>query len=152
MSDAPATRDGRDALLTRGRSPALAALAAAFQHVTIGMVVRGPDCQLLDVNPAYCRMLGYERDELLVLDSASAHPDDRAIGMTWWRRLAAGELDTYQREKRYLRKDGSVLWGLITVSALRNEHGGFAGGLAQVQDITAQKAAETAFREQEARL
>ena len=152
MSDAPATFDGRDAVLAGEPSQAFGALAAAFQHVTIGIVLRGSDCQLLDVNPAYSRMLGYERDELLVLDSAIAHPDDQVIGVTWWRRLAAGELDTYQREKRYLRRDGSVLWGLITVSALRDERERLAGGLAQVQDITAQKAAETAFREQEARL
>jgi PAS domain S-box-containing protein len=153
MSDVPATLDGRGAAPDGKQSPALAALVAAFQHVTIGMVVRDPDCRLIDVNPAYCRMLGYERDELLVLDAAAiTHPEDQAIGMTWWRRLAAGELDTYQRQKRYLRKDGSVLWGLITVSALRDEQGAFAGGLAQVQDITAQRAAEAAFREQEAQL
>src|SRR5215211_4195035 len=140
MSDAPATLDGRDAAPDSKPSPALGALVAAFQHVTIGMVVRSPDCRLIDVNPAYSRMLGYERDELLGLDAvAMTHPEDQAIGMTWWRRLADGEVDTYQREKRYLRKDGSVLWGLITVSALRDEAGGFAGGLAQVQVITAQK-------------
>jgi PAS domain S-box-containing protein len=153
MSDALATRDGRDAAPSGGSSPAVAALVAAFQHATIGMTVRAPDSRLIDVNPAYARMLGYERDELLDLDAAAiVHPDDRAIGITWWQRLAAGELDTYQREKRYLRKDGSVLWGLLTVSALRDERGGFAGALAQVQDITAQKAAEAAFREQEAQL
>jgi PAS domain S-box-containing protein len=153
MSDVPATLDSRDAAPDGKRSPALAALAAAFQHVTIGMVVRDPDSRLIDVNPAYCRMLGYERDELLLLDTATiVRPEDQAIGMTWWRRLAAGEIDTYQREKHYLRKDGSVLWGLITVSALRDEQGAFAGGLAQVQDITAQKAAEAAFRAQEAQL
>jgi PAS domain-containing protein len=90
--------------------PTLAAL------VTIGMVVRGPDCRLLGCNPAYSRMLDYERDELLVLASTSAHPDDQAIGPTWWRRLAR-EVDTYQRKKRYLGKDGSAPWGLITVSA-----------------------------------
>ena len=139
MSDVRATRDGRDAVLASEPGSALAALVAAFQHVTIGMVVRGPDCRLLDVNLAYSRMLSYERDGLLVLDSASARPVDQAIGMTWWRRLAAGEVDTHQREKRYLRKDGSVLWGLATVSALRDERGGFAVGLAQVQVITAQK-------------
>ena len=133
MSDVPATRDGRDAVLASEPGSALAALVAAFQHVTIGMVVRGPDCRLRDINLACSRMLGYERDGLLVLDSASARPVDQAIGMTWWRRLAAGEVDTHQREKRYLRKDGSVLWGLATVSALRDERGGFA----QVQVITA---------------
>src|SRR5215212_4653277 len=153
MSDASATLDGRAAAPDGEPSSALAALVAAFHHVTIGMVVRDADCRLIDVNPAYSRMLGYERDELLGLDAvAMIHPEDQAIGMTWWRRLADGEVDTYQREKRYLRKDGSVLWGLITVSALRDERGGFAGGLAQVQDITAQKAAEAAFRQQEAQL
>jgi PAS domain S-box-containing protein len=97
--------------------PALAALLATIHLVTIGMVVRGPDCRLLGCNPAYSRMLDYERDELLVLASTNAHPDDQAIGPTWWRRLAAGEVDTYQRKKRYLGKDGSAPWGLITVSA-----------------------------------
>ncbi len=153
MSDALATRDGRDAVPSGGSSPAVAALVAAFQHVTIGLAVRAPDSRLIEVNPAYARMLGYERDELLALDSAAvAHPEDQAVGVTWWQRLATGELDSYQREKRYLRKDGSVLWGLLTVSTLRDERGAFAGGLAQVQDITAQKTAEAAFREQEAQL
>src|SRR5215218_5391516 len=153
MPDASTTRDARDAVPVGKSSPALAVLIAAFQHVTIGMAVRAPDNRLIDVNPAYARMLGYARDELLALDNAAiAYPDDQAIGVATARHLAAGELDSYQREKRYLRKDGSVLWGLLTVSALRDERGGFVGALAQVQDITAQKAAEVALREQEARL
>jgi PAS domain S-box-containing protein len=153
MSEAPAAHDGRNAEATGEPSVTLAALAAAFEHVTIGMTVRAADSQLIDVNPAYARMLGYERDELLALDSAAfTPPDDQVAGVKWWQRLAAGEIDTYQREKRYLRRDGSVLWGLISVSSLRDERGSFAGALTQVQDITAQKAAEAAFREQEARL
>ena len=151
MSEAPARRDGRTAEAAGQPSPALEALVAAFEHVTIGIAVRAPDSQLIDVNPAYLRMLGYERDELLALDSAAfTHPDDLDAGYGNWQRLATGEIDTYQREKRYLRRDGSVLWGLIAVSALRDERGSFAGSLTQVQDITAQKAVEAVFREQEA--
>jgi PAS domain S-box-containing protein len=69
-------------------------------------------------------MLGYERDELLVRGFESVtHPDDEVIDRAQWQRLAAGKIDSYQREKRYLRKDGSVLWGLVTVSALRDDQG-----------------------------
>ena len=153
MSEAPATLNGSDAGPAEKPSPVLAALAAAFQHVAIGMAVSTPDGRLIDANRAYARMLGYERDELLARGFESVtHPDEEAIDRAEWQRLAAGKTDSYQREKRYLRKDGSVLWGRVTVSALRDERGAFAGGFGHVQDITAQKLAETALREQEAQL
>ena len=90
MSDAPVTRDGRAAVLAvypvrRCRA------GRRVSACTIGMAVRSPDSRLIDVSPAYARMLGYERDELVALDSSAiVHPEDGAIGMTWWRRLAAG--------------------------------------------------------------
>ena len=153
MSEAPATLNGSDAGPADTPSPVLAALAAAFQHVTIGMAVATPDGHLIDANHAYARMLGLERDELLTRGFESVtHPDNEVIDRAEWQRLAAGETDSYQREKRYLRKDGSVLWGHVTVSALRDERGAFVGGIGHVQDITAQKLAETALREQEAQL
>ncbi|MBW3634684.1 MAG: PAS domain S-box protein, partial [Chloroflexi bacterium] len=153
VSEALATRNGSDAGPAAEPGPVLAALAAAFRHVTIGMAVATPDGRLIDANPAYARMLGYERDELLARGFESVtHPDEEAIDREQWQRLAAGEMESYQREKRYLRKDGSVLWGHVTVSALRDEQGAFAGGFGHVQDITAQKIAETALREQEAQI
>jgi PAS domain S-box-containing protein len=153
MSEATPTRNGRDVGPADESSPMLAALAAALQHVTIGMAVSTADGQLIDANPAYARMLGYERDELLARGFESiTHPDEEAIDHEQWQRLAAGEMESYQREKRYLRKDGSALWGRVTVSALRDAQGAFAGGFAHVQDITSQKLAETALREQEAQL
>ncbi len=131
----------------------LVSLAAAFQHAMIAIAFGSPDGHLRDVNPAFVRLLGYERGELLGLHiNDVTHPDDRAADEAQWERLAAGELDTYQREKRYRRKDGSDLWGLVTVSALRDESGQFLGSSAHIQDVTAQRAAEAALRENEARL
>ena len=151
MSEAPATLKGSDAAPADEPRPALAAFAAAFQHVTIGIAIGTPDGKLIDVNPAFSHMLGYERDELLALGlEAIPHPEDRGIDATAWQRVVAGEASSYQREKRYLRKDGSVLWGLVTVSALRDDRGVVVGGLAQVQDVTARKAAEAVAREHEA--
>ena len=128
-------------------------LAAAFRHVSVGMAIGTVEGRLIDVNPAFCRMLGYTRDELLALGfDGINHPDDRGVDPVRWSSLAAGDRDSYQREKRYLRQDGSLLWVLITVSALRDDDGQFVGGLAQIQDISAQKAAEAALRDNETRL
>ncbi len=131
------------------------ALAAAFQHVTIGMAVGSPDGRLVAVNPALSRMLGIDRDASLVKKAsfmAIAHPGGAGIDATEWVSLAAGETDSYRRDNRYIRNDGSVLWGLTTISALRDDDGQFAGALAQVQDITLQETAEATMREYEARL
>jgi PAS domain S-box-containing protein len=133
--------------------PALDALTAAFQHALIGMAVWTPDGRLIDANRAFSHMFGYEHDEFLAHGFAQiSHPDDPELDPAQWPRLVTGETDTYQREKRYRHKDGSVLWGLVTVSALRDELGQFVGCLAQVQDVTARKTAEAAAREQEAQI
>ncbi|HLL49562.1 MAG TPA: PAS domain-containing protein, partial [Thermomicrobiales bacterium] len=66
MSKARASLNGSDAPPGDGTSPVLSALAAVFQHVTVGMALGTPDGRLIDANPAYAQMLGYERDELLV--------------------------------------------------------------------------------------
>ena len=133
--------------------PAMDTLTAAFQHSVIGMAVWAPDSRLIDANRAFSRMFGYEHDEFLTHGfTRISHPDDPELDPAQWPRLVAGETDTYQREKRYRHKDGSILWGLVTVSALRDEKGEFTGCLVQVQDITARKTAEAAARHQEARI
>src|SRR5215204_4287842 len=134
-------------------TPVLDTLTAAFQHAMIGMAVWTPDSRLIDANRAFSRMFGYEHDEFLAQGFAQIrHPDDPELDPAQWPRLVAGEIDSYQREKRYRRKDGSILWGLVTVSALRDEQGEFTGCLVQVQDVTARKSAEAAARQQEAQI
>lgn len=133
--------------------PAFDTFAAAFEHATIGMAIGTPDGRLRDANPAFVRLLGYTREELLGLPiSAVTHLDDQETDAAQWRRLEAGEFDTYQQEKRYQRKDGSSFWAAVTVCALRDEAGRFLGTTAQMQDISAQRAAEATLREHEAHL
>ena len=128
-------------------------LGSAFRHMPVAMATWSPDGQLIDANPAYSRLFGYEHDEFLARGSTEiAYPDEPWYDQAQWPRLVAGAIDAYQREKRYLRKDGSVMWGLATIVALRDEQAGFVGCLVQVQDITAQKTAEAAARESEAHL
>ncbi|MDQ3225367.1 MAG: PAS domain S-box protein [Chloroflexota bacterium] len=149
------SRRRREAPPATAPGASLAALAAAFQHVTIGMAVGSPAGRLVAVNPVLARMLGDERDPSFAPEAsflAIVHPGGDGSDASQWEGLAAGARDSYRRENRYLRGDGSVLWGLVTVSALRDDDGQFAGALAQVQDITAQKTAEATLRENEARL
>lgn len=125
---------------------------SAFDYATIGMVVVGHDGKPLEVNPAFSEMLGYTPTELFsrTMDSL-AHPDDAARATVETMRLVMGEIRAYQMEKRYYHRDGHVVWGLLSCSLTRDAQGQPLHLLAQIQDISERKAAETALRESEAR-
>lgn len=136
-----------------GIGAVLSRLVAALQHVAIGMAVVGPDGQVVAINRAFGRMLGLERDDPLPDDVlAIVGPAERADDAAAWSLLASGSAASYEREQRFAHKDGKIRWGSVTISALRDDAGGFSGALAHIQDITAQKAAEASIRENEARL
>lgn len=104
-------------------------------------------------NAKFCQMLGYSEEELLektLLDVT--HPDDRESTVQRTTGFLKGEVDAYSNEKRYLRKDGAVVWVIITATMIRDSHGTPLYGLADTQDITERKHAETALRESEERL
>jgi len=124
----------------------------AFDYATVGMVVVGHDGKPIDVNPAFSEMLGYSPAELRTrtMDSL-AHPDDAARATVETMRLVMGEIRAYQMEKRYYHRDGHVVWGLLSCSLTRDAQGQPLHLLAQIQDISERKAAETALRESEAR-
>jgi PAS domain S-box-containing protein len=88
------------------------------------------------------RFLGYTPQELVGVEiEAITHPDDLRVQVGHRERLHAGDTDAYRMEKRYLRKDGTIVWGLLDVTALRDERGAIEGVIGQVQDITARKEA-----------
>jgi len=100
------------------------------------------DGRFVDVNDAACRFFGRSRAELLELTFAEiTHPDDRATSMQERERLIGGELDLVNRQKRYLRPDGTTVWGELSLSASRNGDGSVLHSIAQVVDITAAMAA-----------
>ena len=101
-----------------------------------------PDGRWLQVNRALCELTGYSADELLELRFPDiTHPDDLELDLALQTRLLAGELERYELEKRYIRKDGTGVV-LLSASLVRGEDGRPLYGIGQVQDITARKQLE----------
>lgn len=116
----------------------------AFQHAAIGMALVGVDGRFLRVNDALCEIVGYEREAFLVRDfQAITHPADLQKDVQLLRRLQRGEIESYALEKRYLHRLGAVVWIHLTVTAVRNEAGVVEHYVAQVQNITPRKVAES---------
>ena len=124
---------------------------AAFQHAAIGMALTSPNGQFLRVNAALCRMLGYTEAELLALDiNAVSHPDDLATDLELLQQVLRGERDSYQIEKRNLRKDGYVVHLQLSVSLVRDPQGAPLYLVSQAQDISQRNAFQDALhRERE---
>ena len=116
---------------------------AAFDDASIGMALVGVDGRWLHVNHALCELVGRDRAGLLARTFRDiAHPEDLETHLTLMARVADGELRTYQREMRCQAGDGATVWALLSVSLVRDEHGGPLYFVAQMQDITERKRAE----------
>lgn len=99
------------------------------------------------VNPRLCELFGYPADELLQLRfSDITHPADLALSVQLVGELVREQRDSFAIDKRYVRKDGSVMWAFSTVSLIRDENGKPHSLIAVVEDITARKAAEEKLR------
>ena len=117
--------------------------ANAFRQSPHGMAFVGPDGRWLKANRALCEMLGYTEEELLERHFADVtHPDDVATDLEQLRRLVAHEISSYNRIKRYRRKDGTVIWVSVAVSAVHNAEGVPIYFIGQVEDITLRLAME----------
>ena len=107
------------------------------------------DGRFIDSNPRFSEILGYSEAELRNITFAElTHPDDREVTIAAVRQLIAGEIPEYTLEKRYLRKDGSVVWSLTTVTLMKDAIGEPMRFIGVIEDITARKAAEAALREE----
>ncbi|WP_338114097.1 PAS domain S-box protein [Thiorhodococcus mannitoliphagus] len=120
-----------------------------FELATVGMVVVEPKTRrLLRVNERLCRLLGYEADELLRMTfSELTHPDDLAFDAIRYQGALHQEDTDYFVEKRYIRKDGRVIWALVNATFIRDEAGHPLRALAAIIDITDRRAAEARARE-----
>ena len=116
--------------------------ASAFAQSVVGMALVGLQGRWLEVNAALCAMLGYGRDALLELTFQDiTHPDDLPRDLVLVQRILAGEAASCQLEKRYLRPDGGIVWGLLSVTLSRDEDGAPVCFGVQLVDITQQKRA-----------
>ncbi len=117
-----------------------------FESAGIGVVLVDPEGRVMAANPAVRAMLGYGEAELLGRTSADqTHPDDLVVQAALTGEMLRGERDGYQLEKRYIRKDGRVIWGRLTVSLARGAGGEPLFGISTIEDISERKAAEEAL-------
>lgn len=116
---------------------------SAMEHASIGMALAEPSGRWLKVNQALCNLLGYSKSELLSTDFQSiTHPGDLAADLDYVKQMLEGMLQTYQMEKRYLHKDGRIIWVLLNVSIVHTSDGHPHYLIVQIQDITSRKEIE----------
>ena len=117
---------------------------SAFRDAAIGMALVGTDGRFLQVNRSLRKILGYSEGELLEKTFQEiTHPDDVEADVVHLHQLLTGELETYQKEKRYFHKEGYVVQVLLSVSLVHDEKGKPLYFVSQIQDITERKLAET---------
>jgi two-component system, cell cycle sensor histidine kinase and response regulator CckA len=123
-----------------------------FQHSAVGMVLVSPDFYFLHVNSKFCNMLGYTESELMGMTFQDVtHEEDRLMSGEQVRQVLSGEMEAFQFEKRYLRKDGTVVWGLVSSTLIRDPQNTPLHFVTQIMDITERKRAEDALRISEER-
>jgi two-component system cell cycle sensor histidine kinase/response regulator CckA len=117
------------------------------------MAMAGPDGAWTKTNARLGELLGYPQEELLGRRFLSfAHPDDREADEHGYRDLLASDTERVQLERRFLHRDGHVVWLALSIAVIRDPHGAALYTLAQMQDITERKHAEQELREREALL
>ncbi len=117
--------------------------AATYEHAAIGIVELDAEGRFLRVNEAICAITGGTREELLGWRlQGRTHPDDRDVDADLYRRQVAGDIGFYSIEKRFIRKDGRLIWIAVRSSTVRDPGGHFLYGVRVVQDVTERKEAE----------
>jgi two-component system sensor histidine kinase UhpB len=126
---------------------------AAFDQAAVGVAQIAFDGTFERVNPRLCDLLGYSAEELRRLKfSDITHPEDLARSVRLLGEVLEHEREYFALAKRYIRKDGGVMWASSTVSLMRDRKGNPQSLIAIVEDISAQKEAEFALQRREAEL
>ena len=121
-------------------------LQAMFHHAAVGIAVADMSGRFLEVNQRFAQALGYAPDELLTRTFKDfTHPEDMDRTDENVGRLGRREVDDYVYEKRYVRKDGTVMWGRTSVTLLTSASGEPEQFVGVVEDITDRKEAEDAI-------
>ena len=122
-------------------------LRAIFEQAAIGITQVALDGRFLTVNQRLCEILGYPREELMARSFQElTYPPDLDTNLALHQPLLAGEIPSFSLEKRYIRKDGDLVWVKLTVSLVRNAAGEPQYFISIVEDINARKQAEEEVR------
>ncbi len=120
----------------------------AMENAPIGMALVSLDSKFINVNTALCNITGYPEDELKNLTFQEiTYPDDLEKDLANVTKLLAGEISSYMMKKRYIRKDGSIVWIQLTGSLLKDEDSKPLYFIAQIEDITERRQAEQQLRD-----
>ena len=115
----------------------------AFDSSAIGMALVSPDGRFLEVNPSLCELVGYDEEELVGSTFQEiTHPDDLDADLAFAQHMLAGEIPSYRMEKRYIHRDGRIVWILLSVSLVRDAAGEPLHFVSQIEDVTDRKRAE----------
>ncbi|MBJ7898908.1 MAG: PAS domain S-box protein [Cyanobacteria bacterium RI_101] len=123
-----------------------------FEQSLIGMAITGPNKEWIDANARLSEILGYSLEELKRLTWAEmTHPEDVDADVAFFNQVLAGEREGYEMDKRFIHKDGHIIYAQISVQCLRREDGSLDFFVAMVQDISDRKQMEETLRWSEAR-
>jgi PAS domain S-box-containing protein len=135
------------------RASSEARLRAIFDGAAIGIALVDMAGHPIETNPTLTAMLGYTADELREMTFAAfTHPEDVDADLALFGELIAGSRESYQITKRYIRKDGQVVWGNLRVSLIRDSQGAPQFAIGMAEDITERQQAEAALRTYTGRL
>ena len=116
-------------------SPDRELLFDAFRVCPLGIALENLEGQPFFVNPAFCAMLGFSEDELRSKHCVDFSPtEDAKKDWTLFEQLRTGSIDHYDMEKRFFRRDGSLMWGHLSISLLNGRQSPVV--VAMVEDIT----------------
>jgi PAS domain S-box-containing protein len=120
-----------------------------FDYACTGLVIASPEAQYLQVNQAFCDMVGYTAVELLGQSFASiTHPEDTALNLRLYQQALRGEHSSFQLEKRFVKKDGQLIYVLYQTTLIRGSDHQPLYFIGQATDITERKQAELALQKQ----
>ena len=123
---------------------------AMFEHSAVGIGVMGLDRRIIDANPAICSIYGRTREELIGMSAAEVtYPDDDPASQQLINELVNGQRDSYELDRRYIRRNGEVFWAHVTMSSVRGSDDTPLYLVGMVIDIDEQKhAAEELLKSQ----
>jgi PAS domain S-box-containing protein len=109
---------------------------SVFDNAAVGISLAATNGQHMAVNQALCQMLGYTEDELQVLTFQEiTHPDDLKVDLYYYQKLLSNEIDSFYIEKRFRHKNGQFIWGLMSVSIVRDSQNQPMYDIALIQNI-----------------
>lgn len=118
-----------------------------FEEGPFGMVMANKDFLFIKANPLFCKIIGYTEAELRKLSFKDvSHPDDVKNDLINVQKLINKEISVYKTEKRYIRKDGKIIWASLSVTSNYDNEGNFLYNLGTIEDITHRKRVEEALK------